>query len=150
MATMKRCVGSGALAFAVLLGLLSACADEPVEIPESQFGEPVCMVAASWGHWEDGRVHFILDESVNLAPAGCGCLPREDRYDWSEDDLDELALLTLAECERMAETMFDFDWNDCRADYEAKAWYQHVLPVRDESGWSAYRPAELDCIELEP
>ena len=134
---------------ALLLGLVwpLACGDHTFPVPEPEIGEAVCMLAVSSGHWDDGRSQVILDEDLSLHAAGCACLPPEDRHAWSDEQLDMLAELTLAECEDMAQREFDFDSNDCRADFEAEAWYQHVFYVGPEGNTQNYMPDDLYCVE---
>lgn len=149
MATMTQWRGAIILALLLSVANTLACSEDLVDIPETLFGEPVCMIALSRGHWEDGTAKLILDESRGLSPAGCACVPREERGD--EETLDMLAELALAECERMAEALYDFDWNDCRADFDADAWDLSVLyvgPGSDEA--EAYAPPDLHCIDEEP
>ena len=133
-----------------LLGCL-ACA---VEVPEPEIGVPFCMLAHSSGHWDDGTQTLILDpsESGGSLPASCGCLPPDDRYAWDDAVLEELAAIAVDECERIAETYYDFDWNDCRADYEARVWEELGWPmvyVGPDSDWAIYDPPELRCIPPE-
>ena len=140
------------LTITLIVALASlACA---VEVPAPDEGEPMCMLAVSVGHWDDGTSHVILDPTKTSGghPVGCGCLPPEDRYAWDDETLEQLAAIAVEECERIAETYYDFDWNDCRADYEARVLEELGWPmvyVGPDSDWAIYDPPELRCIPPE-
>ena len=129
----------------------TACA---VEAPEPEVGEPICMLVNSDGHWNDGTQHLIREpnEVGGGQPVGCGCLPPEDRYAWDDETLEDLAALAFDECERIAETYYDFDWNDCQADYDARVWEDlqwAMISVGPDSVWEDYHPPDLYCIPPE-
>ena len=115
---IRLCAG---LSLSLVSLSLFACAEDMVEIPESQIGEPICMLAGSLGHYADGSQHKILTPDHSL-PSACACLPPEDRHEWDQETIDMLADMTLEDCERVAATYYDFAWNECRSDYEARVW----------------------------
>lgn len=146
MATMKSWRSSVSLAL-VTGALSSGCIDDELEIPESFFGEPVCMMAVSAGHYDEDNLRIIIDRGSRLHPAGCACVPPEERHDWSEETLDRLSEAALAECERAANTYYDFAWDDCIADFEAKTWYPFTYYVGPDGNASSYHPPDLRCID---
>lgn len=128
---------------ALLLGTLCcfACADETVDIPEELIGKPYCMIVGSWGHYADGTVHLVMNETATKNPAGCACVVQENL--WSSETLAMLNDLALEACNADA-AHWGFEWDECQADYEAETWLYSIMYVGEDT---YYLPPDLHCLD---
>jgi hypothetical protein len=121
--------------------LLSGCADRQVDV-EDDLPEllPGCMVITGRGYWEDGSGKPIVDETGYTGTV-CMCMTKEELNEgvWAEE-LNERA---YAECKRIEELYYDFDWTDCQEDYESGEWLWQVLPAVDDM--ASLNHTGLDC-----
>jgi hypothetical protein len=130
------------LGLALSLTATAGCGDDVVDIPETQRGEPYCMiVSGAWGHFADGSVVNIHWVDLHAA-AGCACIDPDDR--WDEDTLEMLNELAYQDCE-LAAKQWTLEWNECQEDFEAGTWLNSVAPVGEGSEDEHFRPPDLQC-----
>jgi hypothetical protein len=102
-----------------------ACSDRVATVDDEILTRPACMwIIGTDGHWSDGSLRVIYDESRGRAGTACLCLTEEEFE--SKTHHDQLNDLALVECERLA-SVHQFDWDECQQDHEAGAWLGDVF-----------------------
>jgi len=112
----------------VALGLLLGCTERGLDEDNPEEREAACMwIIAPDGHWNDGRVLYIVDEKNRRAPTVCMCMTQEE-YD-DKVYFDELNDRAYDECKRLA-APHNFDWDECWEQYERGDWLNDVFWAR--------------------
>ena len=111
----------GYAAFGLLT--LPSCGDRQIDSPDDDElrGRPLCMVAAGTrGYYSDGTSRHISDINHSMTPRGCMCINEDAAHDPAVHD--QLNDLTYEACVEVANTQFDFEWDECLQDYESGTW----------------------------
>jgi hypothetical protein len=107
--------------------VLTACGNDTVVAPKLEPGERACAFPLSVGHWDDGTLRHI-----GAARMVCVCMT-ESEFE-SKSRFDELNEELLADCNREA-AKYQFDWTECEADYESKAWLNGAGGLEGANVW---------------